>query len=62
MRGRTGGGRGGGEGGGGSSERGDGVEEGDQRPLPDAVDAPLRTVSIDVLKKVAIKGFKLAYR
>lgn len=42
---------------------GDGAERGGgMRWSPDAVDAPLRTISVDVLRKVAVHGLALAYR
>lgn len=41
---------------------GAGADRGGLRRSPDAVDAPLRTISVDVLRKVAIQGLVLAYR
>lgn len=41
---------------------GDGADEEGRCRLPDAVDAPLRTISVDALRKVAIQGLTLGYR
>eukprot|EP00752_Nemacystus_decipiens_P001890 g1820.t1 len=40
---------------------GNGADEERRRRLPDAVDAPLRTISVDTLRKVAIQGLTLGY-
>ncbi|CAM9140978.1 unnamed protein product, partial [Hapterophycus canaliculatus] len=50
--------------GGSTSERRDGGIRGAirQRRSTDAVDAPLRTVSMDALRKVAVQGLSVAYR
>ncbi|CAB1120524.1 unnamed protein product [Ectocarpus sp. CCAP 1310/34] len=48
---------------GGTGRRGDGGGEDGRQPLTfDEVDAPLRTISVDTLKEVAVNGLALVYR